>query len=46
MRVILLTPRIADQDGNPAMELKDFLLATEERVDPENIRVIARKQGR
>ena len=35
-----------DQDGNSAMELKDFLLATEERVDPENIRVIARKQGR
>ena len=28
------------------LELKDFLLATEERVDPENIRVIARKQGR
>ncbi len=35
-----------DTEGNPANELKDFLLATEERIDPENIRVRARTQGR
>ncbi len=35
-----------DADGKPADELKDFLLATEERIDPENIRVRARTQGR
>ena len=35
-----------DQDGVEADELKGFLLATEERIDPENIRVIARTQGR
>ena len=45
-RYFIDTEDSVDQDGNPAMELKDFLLATEERVDPENIRVIARKQGR
>lgn len=35
-----------DGAGKPADELKDFLLATEERIDPENIRVRARTQGR
>lgn len=45
-RFFIDTEDSVDQDGNPAMELKDFLLATEERVDPDNIRVIARKQGR
>lgn len=35
-----------DAEGKPADELKDFLLATEERIDPENIRVRARTQGR
>lgn len=35
-----------DQNGAEATELKDFLLATEARIDPENIRVIARTQGR
>ncbi len=35
-----------DEVGTPADELKDFLLATEERIDPENIRVRARTQGR
>lgn len=45
-RYFIDTEDSVDQDGNPADELKDFLLATEERVDPENIRVIARKQGR
>lgn len=35
-----------DVDGKSAGELKDFLLATEERIDPENIRVRARTQGR
>ncbi len=35
-----------DEVGTPADELKDFLLATEERIDPENIRVCARTQGR
>lgn len=35
-----------DEAGKSADELKDFLLATEERIDPENIRVRARTQGR